>query len=606
MRILIRFRQSCFTPPQIGSLEFGARPVRHPINFSLAIALSILTTSTLVAQSPRRGPAGDSSNRRNVSSHAERTARASWTPTRSGERTVSLPTNEPQDESQERQGRVAPIALVDHTEIMPMREHVIEQPIIRNSSLPVAMPPSIVHGPMDGQIMDGNIVHGDVIYDHGGSACDSLPGGCGCSDSSCDGGCGFESSCGLEPACGCDDGSCDSIGGGGCCSMCGELASPNAWKPYVTISLPQDGWASFEYLGYWQDGLDLPALVTTSPAGTSQANAGVLGAPGTDVLFGGDDVLDGGIDGGRLNVGIWLNKRHTIGVGGDFFRIGTESESFFANSSGSPILARPFVNLTGNGGGAINDSELVAFPGVLAGSVGVRAESRLTGAGFDFRFLRGCEQGCGRGIGSSCREKVCSRSELLLGYRFLDLREGVFFDPGERLTAADGSGSFAIDEAFETRNQFNGFNIGWQYRRNRGFWTFDSRIRLAFGNNRQTARIRGTTEITDATGTNAFEGGLLAQRSNIGTFRQDEFAISPEIYVGLGYQLTERFRAIIGYNFLYLSNVIRPGGIIDTDLNTGLLPPEDPNISGVLRPEFAFDTTDYWAQGISIGGEYRW
>ena len=561
--------------------------MRHPVNLPIVIALAILTSATAVAQSPRRAV-----SRRGTSSHAERTARASWSPTRSGQRTVALPDD---SEDDDRQGRVAPVALVDHIEATPMAEHVIEQPIVRGASYPTAMPPSIVHGPMDGQIVSGPVIFGD-----GGSACDALPGGCGCSDSSCDGGCGF------EPACGCDGGGCDSLGGSGCCSMCGELGSPKAWKPCLTLCLPQDGWASFEYLYYYQDGMDLPSLVTTSPVGTAQANAGVLGAPGTTTLFGGNDILDDGFDGGRLNIGIWLNKCHTFGVGGEYFQIGTETESFFAQSAGSPILARPFVNLTGNGNGAINDSELVAFPNVLAGSIGVRAESQLIGAGFDFRYLRNCDECCGRGIGSACCETVCTRSELLFGYRYFELEEGVFFDPGERLTAADGSGSFAIDEAFETRNQFNGVNLGYQFRRNRGYWTFDSKIRLALGNNKQTARIRGNTTITDSTGTNTFEGGLLAQRTNIGTFEQDEFMVAPEIYIGLGYQLTDHLRAIAGYNFLYLSNVIRPGGIIDTDLNTGLLPPEDPNVSGVLRPEFAFDTTDYWAQGISIGGEYRW
>ena len=586
------------------------RPAAVP---ALSLAVSLASSPFVLAQT-RSNASGhrraESGHRRSTANHAERVARASWSPVRQNQRTVDLPTSNRRPAAAAKQGRVAPVALVDYVDsprATPMPPSVI-QPAGKTISQSMAgqIVTTHAHPPIEGSVIEGPVIYeGDHFENshfsgqHHGSACDALPGGCGCSDSSCDGGCGF------APSCGCDGG-CDSIGSGGCCSMCGELASQNAWKPCLTLCLPQDGWASFEYLYYWQDGMDLPPLVTTSPVGTLQNQAGVLGAPGTRTLFGGNDVLDDGFDGGRLNVGVWLDKCHRFGVGGEYFRVGTETESFNASSTGSPILARPFVNTVGNGGGAINDSELVAFPGVLSGTVTVRAESRLTGAGFGFRYLRDCCQKCGSGIGSRCCETICTRSELLFGYRFLELREGVFFNPGERLTATDGSGTFAIDESFETRNQFNGVNLGWQYRRNRGFWTLDSRIRLAFGNNRQTARIAGNTVITDTTGSNNFTGGLLAQRSNIGEFSQDEFAISPDIYVGLGYQLTDHLRAMVGYNFLYLSNVIRPGGIIDTDVNPNLLPPEEPNITGVLRPEFAFDTTDYWAMGISVGGEYRW
>jgi hypothetical protein len=42
------------------------------------------------------------------------------------------------------------------------------------------------------------------------------------------------------------------------------------------------------------------------------------------------------------------------------------------------------------------------------------------------------------------------------------------------------------------------------------------------------------------------------------------------------------------------------------DINPNLLPPVANPTTGTNRPGFAFDTTDYWAQGINLGGEYRW
>src|SRR5262249_50837045 len=49
-------------------------------------------------------------------------------------------------------------------------------------------------------------------------------------------------------------------------------------------------WADAEYLLWWMKGDSLPPLITSSPAGTPQSQAGVLGAPGTAVLFGGSGV----------------------------------------------------------------------------------------------------------------------------------------------------------------------------------------------------------------------------------------------------------------------------------------------------------------------------
>jgi hypothetical protein len=133
---------------------------------------------------------------------------------------------------------------------------------------------------------------------------------------------------------------------------------------------------------------------------------------------------------------------------------------------------------------------------------------------------------------------------------------------------------------------------------------------MAIGNNKQTVRNNGSTEITDPTATpttQTFQGGLLTQSpGNIGTFEQNEFAIVPEFGATLGYQLTDHLRATLGYTFLYWSNVVRPGDHINRDVNPKLIQPQVPPITGEIRPGFEFDTTDYWVQGLSFGGEYRW
>jgi hypothetical protein len=133
---------------------------------------------------------------------------------------------------------------------------------------------------------------------------------------------------------------------------------------------------------------------------------------------------------------------------------------------------------------------------------------------------------------------------------------------------------------------------------------------MGVGNVKQEVMIQGTTVSTLPNGTvvlpNPGVGGLLAQRTNIGTYTRNEFGIVPELGATLGYQVTQHLRLTAGYSFIYWSNVVRPGDQIDTTVNPNLMPPENPVETAFLNPRFAFQQTDYWVQGLSLGGEYRW
>lgn len=517
---------------------------------------------------------------------SERAARATWQPTRNTSSSRESAKQRPlvdtaiEPASGVTQGKQAgKVRRVQHSGV----------PMPPADSMSIIDPPIHSHVPMDGQ------VYLEPMHTGGSGACDAMAVGCGCGDGFCQGGCDSMGSCGS--GC-CGDG----------CSTCGELVGGNAWRPAITLSLPQDGWVSFEYLGWVQDGMRLPPLVTTSPTGTDARNAGVLGQ-NTTTLFGGGDVLDDGFNGGRLRFGIWLDRCHKWGIGAEYFELESQSASFDATSSGDTILARPFFNVNPNNNGvfgaAQQDSELIAFPGIVAGNVRAVATSELVGAGFHLRNFRCCNEGCTSGVFCGCPETFCSRTEAMIGYRFLQLDESVQIN--ETLTGIAPAGAFAIQDRFETRNQFNGLDLGWKYRRTRGFWSVDSLIRLAIGNTKQTVRINGsttTTEVGNAPITR--DGGLLAQTSNIGIYEQDEFTVIPEFGLNVGYQLTDHLRATLGYTFIYWSNVVRPGDQIDLDLNPDLLPPAVDPLTGPQRPGFEFNTTDYWVQGISVGAEYRW
>src|SRR5580704_2583491 len=82
-------------------------------------------------------------------------------------------------------------------------------------------------------------------------------------------------------------------------------------------------WIAAEYLLWSTKGDKLPPLITTSPAGTPAASAGVLGAPGTSILFGNGTVGDGGRSGARLRGGYWFDPQHSAGIEAQFFALGS-------------------------------------------------------------------------------------------------------------------------------------------------------------------------------------------------------------------------------------------------------------------------------------------
>ena len=419
-------------------------------------------------------------------------------------------------------------------------------------------------------------------------------------------------------------GGCASCGDEGC-SSCGtscespfgfDLCNPGGFDGrQLCIALPSHGWVSVEYLMWYQAGMETPALVTTSPAltngiPTDRSVAGVL--PGAQTLYGGDnDILSDRMSGTRVRFGWWFANNPMLGIEGEYLGFNTKTENFDSGFSTGvapqPILARPFYNArTG-----LDDSELVAFPNVLNGRVTTEATTKLDGAAVRFRKIMCCSSG------SSFSPIACgpvpsqSRIDATLGWRFYQLKEslGITEDLSTFNRIADqGGGDFLINDSFSTRNQFNGAELGFQWTGRRGYWSLDALMRMGIGNMKQEVMIQGNTVRTPAgvAALPADQGGLLAQRTNIGTYTRNEFGIVPELGATLGYQVTQNLRLTAGYSFIYFSNVVRPGDQIDTTVNTNLMPLEIPAETAFLNPRFAFQQTDHWVQGLSLGGEYRW
>lgn len=380
-------------------------------------------------------------------------------------------------------------------------------------------------------------------------------------------------------------------------TMRGGMAAGQQFGPRPVLS----GWyVRAEYLYWWADGMQVPALVMTSPAGTPRADAGVLGEPGTSILFGNGGLNNDGQSGGRISFGKWLECYPGHAIEGDYWGLGTMNDGFFAQSQGNPILARPFFDINN----ARESAELVAFPAVVAGSVLVDPSTRVQGAGLRKRWQLCCCLEC-----DPCNPCCCDgwNVDWTAGYRFMRLDDSVVIR--EDLTSLDTTnpGSFLVNDQFATRNSFHGGEVGTILGSRHGRWSFEALGRIAVGSTHSKVQINGFTDITPPGGpTTRNTGGLLAQRTNIGTYERDDLAVIPEFGATLGWQLNPCWRVTFGYSFIYWSNVVRAGQQIDRDINVNLLPPEAVPFEGNLRPRFQFNDTDFFVQGINIGLDGRW
>ena len=211
------------------------------------------------------------------------------------------------------------------------------------------------------------------------------------------------------------------------------------------------------------------------------------------------------------------------------------------------------------------------------------------------------------------------RADMLVGFRYLHLDEDLLMtENAVRLTQSvnfpdevAGTRVFLFDE-FRTKNDFYGGQIGTVMGYTRGPWSADLRGTVAVGNTTQTVTVDGGQvrgPLANGGGV-CGEGGLLALPTNIGTRSRNEFSVVPEIGINLGYQVTDHWKTFIGYNFLYWSNVVRPADQIDTTIDVTriprFVPPGVPVQPDGPRPAPLFRSSDFWAQGVSFGVEYRW
>jgi len=370
-------------------------------------------------------------------------------------------------------------------------------------------------------------------------------------------------------------------------------------------------WMNADYLFWWLNKGPQPnPLLSTGPA--TDDFPGALDQPNTRILSGGSGQGFNAYSGVRLSLGMWAgsDSRYGFEVGG--FLTEQKSNQFRASgdANGQPFLARPFINARTGNENVYFVSQNFADPtrsAFMTGGIDISSNSRLWG--WEVNSLYNAYRGPVVAI------------NLIGGFASFGLREQLNVSESLRNLVPGGGVSFnglptdptqtvLTFDRFETQNTFYGGQLGTRLHFQRNRLGIDVTAKAAIGVMQQQAEIYGATVLQNPTGPigGALPGGVLASGPNIGHFFQNQFAVIPQGNFDLSYELIENLVVKVGYSFMYVNNVLRPGNQIDRTVNPGFVPsdPEYGTPGGPARPYFPNRTSTLWAQGINLGLEIRY
>ncbi len=426
---------------------------------------------------------------------------------------------------------------------------------------------TMVQEGMPGEVVyEGDYVEGP-IGPYGGDYCGPAcgPGGCG-------------------PVCGPFGGL---FGGGRLGGRCGDMCGPACGPMFggavcgddcmgCDVCAPRLWWLDVDFTFGWRRGKGYPTLVTGEPDGI---------LPDAEILYKAGNETSQMTPGMRVDFGTWIDHCEVTGIGGRFWFLGKDSGDYSVNSNSQPVIARPFYDIDNDR----QDALLVAFPGLRSGSLYVQATNEVLGADAYVRML----------LMKTCNGRI----DAIGGYQFSRINDD-FRIVSNTLALEDDGGivegtTFRIQDEFDTRNEFHGGSLGLLWERECCGWTWNVMGKVGIGNMRQTAIVNGFNTVTVPGQTPVTEqGGLLTADTNLGEYVRDEFCVVPELNLSLSYRIRPCLSLSIGYNFMYWSDVVRPGNIIDPVIDT--------DSALQTRPLLAFNSEGYWVQGLNLGLHYDW
>lgn len=419
-------------------------------------------------------------------------------------------------------------------------------------------------------------------------------------------------------------------------SGCRETES-GFWDCNESGSVPYRFWARGEFLVWKTPSATLPSLTTTVPVGVIvvQTQDRFESPSGNLIRFGnivdnfapvrvastatpadGTRLSHGEQFGARFTAGFWLDSEETLGLEGSGFYLTRRSLGFHSTNGNSvnqflvdfPFTSSVFVVTPATATTAETSTLRRTFPTFVVrqstSDLGGRTSNALWGAELNARST----------------SASLGAASTLFGLRYINFREDLQTDNSVRLFLPPGFQDqtgvgtdlmtnlptdlrYRTLDSVNTRNDFYGAQVGLDLDMDLGRFTLALGTKAALGVMHQTVNILGRTTLPDGSVT---AGGLLSSANDAGSHSRNRIAFASDGHVKVGYRITPNWRAYVGYDFMYLSTVLRPGD--QTGLSSSTIQVTvagTTNQFGVSQPAYRSQATDLWINGISVGMDIR-
>lgn len=347
--------------------------------------------------------------------------------------------------------------------------------------------------------------------------------------------------------------------------------------------LPPRVYGSADLMVMWRKASNLPPLLTTS----APVDAGVIGAPTTQTLFGGSE-KGGALTGVRLSAGLWLDNYQNWSVGGSILGLERQVLGINTTSAQFSTLAFPFFNTNTNA----NGSFIVALPGAGANAAdNTTVNIRNTNNFYNGDFF----------VTKHIITNHANRVDFITGYSFARIDDALAMNSNFTVQDVGGSNpvgtTVATSDNFLAKNNFNGGQFGFIFDFQDGPFTWRALTKLSVGGMHQEMAVSGSQTVTDPFGTPPVtnNGGYYARTSNIGNYQRDVFCYIPEVNVNCIYALSGNIDLKVGCTYIYVSDVALAQSGVQGSLN--------PNGGS---PVYSFNDDDYWALGATFGIDYHY
>lgn len=389
-------------------------------------------------------------------------------------------------------------------------------------------------------------------------------------------------------------------------------------------------WLDADYLAWFIKKNPVPVPLVTF-ASEADDLPGAIGQPNTRILLGKESFGMGWMQGFEVHAGSWISCGMGIEAGYLFLPTVTKKRSVTTSGEpGSPNLAVPIFDVTGVFGlNGIPGETIYVLPGPLEGSPFFSGVFKLN---LSSKF-QGAE------LNGLCSFPIHPQFSLdwLWGFRWFELKESLRM---KSITITVPNTPFSqnasqFSDRFHTTNDYLAGQLGLKGEFYCGWWRLKGVIKGSVGTSLEKLKIQGSSSTitgtvwfnTSGTAGETIPGGIFAQPSNIGSHRKPFFAYSVETRVNSIFEITKNWSIDLGYSFLWISKVLRPGNQIDRKINstrtaladvsratTGTgpgpipfgTPGSAPAAVGITAPKVFFRESSFWAQGLNAGISFNY